>query len=151
MLRLSLLALLLALPACGMRYSGGSYGGGSFTHTAYGYDSKGRQIPLGEISCEHYRYGDVGQSNSSSVNLAAGLDPADYRFSARIFQDMNGDGAFQETVDRVFAQSKPHRVAGQKLSLDRIEFRFREHHEPIGIAWALTRGEQDVWSRVEMF
>lgn len=143
------LALLPVLASCGVRYHG-SYGGSSFTSGILA-EIEGKRVSLGSLKGDCSRYGMMASCDTLAMEFHSDFDPADFDLVARVFQDLNGDGAYSEGVDRVLAKSTPARVSGTTLSLDRIAFDFRPHHEPIAMTFELHRGEQLVHSRPETF
>lgn len=143
------LALLPALASCGVRYHG-SYGGSSFT-TGVGAHVDGKHVSYGTLHGDCSRYGISASCERTFMEFHPGHDPADFELTVLVFQDLDSDQIYSEGVDRVLAKSTPGRIAGQELSLDRIQFDFRPHHEPIALAFELRKGDEVLYQRGEAF
>lgn len=143
------LALLPALAACGVRYHG-SYGGSSFT-TGVSAHVNGKHVSYGTLHGDCSRYGISASCDMAMVEFHPDHDPNDFELVVRVYQDLDSNGVYSEGVDRVLAKSTPARVAGQELSLDRMEFNFRPHHEPIALSFELMKDGELIYQRGEDF
>lgn len=143
------LALLPTLAACGVRYHG-SYGGSSFTSGVGGHVN-GKHVSYGTLHGDCSRYGVSANCDQATMDFHPDHDPKDFELVVRVFQDLDGNEVYSEGVDRMLAVSTPGRVAGQELSLDRIQFNFRPHHEPIAMSFELMKDGEVIYQRGEGF
>lgn len=155
MCRASLAALALVsatlLSACGVRYSG-SYSSGSTFTTSFP-DPNLPNGTVGSFSADYSFTGYNARSFGAALTLDAELKLDDYDLSARIFQDLNGDGQYSPSADRLLAISgAANRDSGSReLSLQPIQFTFHTRHEPVGISWVIHGPDEKQYTEDRMF